>query len=197
MVNAPGEPRSLRTLLDGRATLSAVTAYLDGLTPAARLHEARELPPLGLDILWEISAAAPPLTVSHVLPPSRAAHHALRWVGRSTRPPFRQLELPCFQDEHGRVWGRVVPAYDLMATVVGPMYFAVTAHPEWPGEVCLSFDRVPDTAPPGWPEIRQHGRTSALMLQGVPDRLRGAAAGVLVGRAEATGAHSILVVVED
>lgn len=102
-----------------------------------------------------------------------------------------------FRDEQGRAWGRVVAAYALMNGLLGPLYFSVNAHPDDDDEIQLDFQRVPETAPAGWPSIQPPSRASALMLQGVPDRLRRVSRGVMVGRAEATAAHALLVVTED
>lgn len=142
----------------GATDVGEIAAYLDGLSPDHRLHETRQLGGAEQARLYDLAAAAPPITLDHFVP---AAVPALREVihdGKNTLPAFTIFQKRFCRptDGDGRVFG-----YNegMTRPLLGPGFFVAhptAGNPEWErrGAVVVDYYLVPDgEVASGWPRV--------------------------------------------
>ena len=171
--------KSLASLLRSPdASCSAPAGFLDGLDPPARVREVRALPGRDLRRLWTVCADAAPLSLDEFVPPTLAEGETLIYAGKNSLPVFSTFEKR-FTRQRGEIVG-----YNEGTTrpLVGPGYCTVSAPPDRPKEVLIDYERVPATAPAGWPEIKPNDRgLGALVFGHLHDYLRRVSTGVVIG----------------
>ncbi len=188
----------LKALLSGPSTLAAVAAHLENLPVSERVRQVQDLHSAQLEALWDVARAASPLTVGDVVPSNRAPFMPVRWLGRNSLPAVSLEERRFYRDQHGRVWGHHNQPIRALEMLVGPGYFAVTAHPENPEQVQVDYTKLPDTAPPGWPAITANDRGLSFFIFGNQhDALRRVCDGVVIGKGGKVDQLVALVRVED
>ena len=157
---------------------AALAAFLDGLDEPARVRAVRTLPGRALRRLWTVCANAAPLSLDEFVPPTLAEGETLIYAGKNSLPLFS-----IFEKRFARHRGEIV-GYNEGTTrpLVGPGYFTVSAPPDRPREVLIDYERVPATAPAGWPAVKPNDRgLSALVFGHLHDYLRRVSNGVVIG----------------
>lgn len=175
---------NLAALLAGRPTLAALEAQFDHWDAPTRVGQLAGLGQGGLAALWEITFAAAALGVGDLIPGSRPSFSAGRWVCHAGLPGWHEFENYFYQDEGGLVWGRTQLRHWLPRWAAGAIYLGALAHPENAGQVMLDYSRIPQRAPPGWPELGGGPRRiTRRVLGGLKGDLRRLSPGVIMGRA--------------
>jgi hypothetical protein len=185
---------TLRGLLRSpNVDIGAVEEHLDGLGPAERVEQVRELGKRELAALFELAPGHHPLGLSHLVPRERGPLEEVVHYGKNSLPVFSHFaKVFCRPDdpkaEQTELWGynRNVP---LLETTVGPGYFVAYPH-EVQGEILIDYLRVPPHKPMGWPTIvPNHTRLARFVYNGTQEVLRGVSEHVSIGRATKAGTN--------
>jgi len=153
---------SLRDLIrDDPPDLTAVAAYLDGLSPPERLAETRTLDRDEQRRLYHAAESAAPLTLDDFVPASAGERVAVHHHGRNTLPLPASLKL--FEKRFARPDGGGDRLFGYNQSpflgTVGPGFFVAVptaGHPEWEarGAVVVDYFQIPDgPVPQGWPAV--------------------------------------------
>lgn len=173
-----------------RAELAPIAALLDRLNHAERVAVIRSLGRREQRALFEAAAAAAPLRLVDLVPPSVAAMTPVRHWGRNTLPAFTRFEKrfcrPLDQDPT-RPTALAGFNFQPLAPLTGPGYFVARDDPAG-GEVLIDYRELPASHPPDWPEIRSNERGLARLVYGfMLDRLRRVSQQVSIGCATRRG----------
>ena len=173
---------TLSPSLSSRLRASAVSAselasHLDSLDEAGRVREIRTLTGRDLKALWKACADAGPLSLDEFMPQLPDGQTVI-YAGRNSLPLFSD-----FEKRFARQGGAVI-GYNEGPTrgLVGPGYFTVLAAENKPKELLFDYERVPATAPAGWPAVKPNDRgVSTLVFGHLHDFCRRVATGVVIG----------------
>ena len=172
---------SLRQLLHAaRVDMPQVTSFLDGLSPAARLHATLELGGREQRALWLAAQRVHEITTEHLVPSGLAAETTVRHFGRNTLPAFTRFEKRFFRTAQGDTFGA---NFQTMSPLTGPGYFRVLARPEQ-RELLLDSARagLPERGPAGWPAVVPNERGFSRFVYGfLVDHLRRVSEHVSIG----------------
>ncbi len=165
-------------LRDDSADVSAIAAYLDGLSPAERLAETRTLGRGEQRRLYRAAERSAPLTLDDFVPAATAPRVAVHHHGRNTLPLPSSLKL--FEKRFakpeaggGRLFGYNQSPF---LRTIGPGFFVAVPtardaatpgrdggyprtpgwQPEWEarGAVVVDYFQIPDgPVPDGWPAV--------------------------------------------
>lgn len=167
--------------------LSGLSAYLDKLSPAKRIREARQLSAKEQALLFDAAEGFLPLTVSHFVPESIPSMQQVIHYGRNSLPLFK-----FFQKRFCRAEGEYVtpPLWgyneQLLKPITGPGYF--TARQSGPKEVVIDYFEVPPQQPSGWPRVLPNSaKLSRFIYYQTRDYMRGVSKHVSIGRASRNG----------
>ena len=170
--------------------ISAIAAYLDGLSSEARWSELARLGRARQRALYEKAAEAAPLDLAHFVgragPREPVVHE-----GRNTLPlpgPLQRFQKRfCRADAGDRLFG-----YNEGPTrrFLGPGYFVALptrGRPQWEarGTVVVDYFQVPDSAvAAGWPAVvPNHHGLQRLVYGGTRDFMRRVSSHVSIGAA--------------
>lgn len=176
----------LRNLLDARAPSREMEAFLDGLTPEARVQEVLRVTGSGVKRLYDAVADAPPLTLEELVP--QGAKDTVIYQGRNSLPLFSR-----FQKRFSRVGGVVVGYnHQTMSVFTGPGYFIVkppSGEGEHGKEILFDYTEPPPSEPAGWPRYspNDRGLLARAVYANMHDYVRRVARGVVVGKAYQLG----------
>ena len=173
----------------GATHIDEIAAYLDGLTADHRRHEVRQLGRAVQERLYDLAAAAKPITLEHFVPADTPPLREVIHDGKNTLPVFQTFQKRfCRPAEAGeRLFG-----YNEGVTkpLLGPGFFV--AHPtagnaEWErrGAVVVDYYMVPDgEVAHGWPRVvpNTHG-LQVLVYHQTRDFMRRVSAHVSIGAA--------------
>lgn len=146
---------------DDAATIDAIAAHLDALSPEARLAETRTLDRSTQRKLYRKAEKAAPLTLDDFVPPGTGARVEVIHDGRNTLPlpgPLKLFQKRFCRPESGE--GRLF-GYN-QSPFIGPIgpgfYVAVPTkgNSAWEarGAVVVDYFQVPDgPVARGWPEV--------------------------------------------
>ncbi|MBI5478871.1 MAG: hypothetical protein HY906_08450 [Deltaproteobacteria bacterium] len=173
----------------GATYIDEIAAYLDGLSADHRRHEVRQLGRAAQERLYELAAAAPPITLEHFVPTATSPLTEVIHDGKNTLPALQTFQKRFCRPagDGGRLFG-----YNEGVTrpVLGPGFFV--AHPtagnaEWErrGAVVVDYYLVPDgEVAPGWPRVvpNTHG-LQVLVYHQTRDFMRRVSTHVSIGAA--------------
>jgi hypothetical protein len=183
---AAASSTSLHRLLEQRAGAAEISAYLDALSPSARVDEVLGIKGRGVKHLYETCASAAPLTVDDILPASATGTRI--YEGRNSLPTFSRFQKRFTRLSTGQIIGY---NHQTMAFVTGPGYFAVKpaqGSGEHATEPYFDYTEAPASEPPGWPAFKPNDAgLSRLVYANMFDYMRRVARGVLVGKAYKNG----------
>ena len=171
------------------ANLAAIASHLDGLAPDTRQTQVQALGRGSQIKLWDIAAAAKPLTLDHFVPAGTPARTEVIHHGRNTLPAFTLFQKRFARPDDGsaRLFG-----YNEGATrpLIGPGCFVTiptAGHPGWPerGGVVVDYFQVPDgPVPDGWPKVIPNSQGLQMFVYNkTRDFMRGVSTHVSIGRA--------------
>jgi hypothetical protein len=160
------------------ATLEEVAASLDAMGAGGRIAAVRELTPQEMVRLFQLAAGAAPLAVDDLVAGLAEGSSAV-FMGKNSLPAHTAMEKR-FTRHRGEVVGYNVQS---LSFATGPGYFTcVAAVGERTKEVLLDYTRVPQSAPPGWPQPRSNARgISLFVFNKLNDYLRRVARDVVIG----------------
>lgn len=187
-------PRNLSQRIRAKEPPSEIAAYLDQLSADERRDQSQSLGPRDQRLLWTLCEGAE-VTIDQMVPPERAGE-TVRHIGRNTLPVFKLFEKRFYRPsaESDELWG-----YNEGATrpLVGPGYFVchMSAQDERTdpavAELVINYERLPERAPEGWPEVRSNERgVSKLVYAFMHDYMRRVSEHVTIGRAHIKGKES-------
>lgn len=182
--------RSLHDLLRGGASSTEIAAFLDALTPDARVAEMLSVTGSSIKRLYEAVADAPTVTLEEFVP--QATKGTLIYEGRNSLPLFSRFQKR-FMRVSSSSGSPVVIGYNhqSMKFVTGPGYFVVkAANGEGPhgSELLFDYTEAPPTEPEGWPAYTPNERGLSKPVYGaMKDYVRRVARGVVVGKAYKLG----------
>ena len=182
-----------------------VAAFLDGLSPDARLAETRTLDRAQQRRLYRAAERSAPLTLADFVPPGTAPCTAVRHHGRNTLPlpgglklfekrmalPFTMGETPKPPAQPHEGGGRLFGYnHSPFLSTVGPGFFVTVltaGNPEWEarGAVVVDYFQIPDgPVPEGWPKVvpNDHG-LQVFVYNRTRDFMRKVSAHVTIGAA--------------
>jgi hypothetical protein len=179
-------------LRDDGASLSAVAAYLDGLTGGERLAETRTLSRSQQRRLYRAAEHAAPLSLADFVPAGTAARVPVVHDGRNTLPLPGFLKL--FQKRFARPEGGGERLFGYnqspFLSTIGPGFFVAVptaGRPAWEarGAVVIDYFQIPDGAvPEGWPEVVPNTRgLQVFVYHRTRDFMRRVSAHVTIGAA--------------
>jgi hypothetical protein len=173
--------RQLVHLVQREASGRDVAAYLDGLSPEARLAEVLSVTGRGVARLYEGAAGNPTPTLDELI--ARAAAGVTIYEGRNSLAAFSR-----FQKRFVRMQGLVVGYnHQTMSFVTGPGYFVVheaSGVGEHGDELDFDYTAAPPGEPAGWPPYTPNERGLSRFVYGnMHDYVRRVARGVVVGKA--------------
>jgi hypothetical protein len=152
---------SLRDLIRDDASLDAIAAHLDALSPDTRLAETRELGRGEQRTLYRKAESAAPLGLDDFVPRDRAPRAEVIHDGRNTLPLPGGLKL--FQKRFCRPDGGGARLFGYnqspFLSTIGPGFFvavptAGNAAWEARGAVVIDYFQVPDgPVAAGWPKV--------------------------------------------
>jgi hypothetical protein len=173
----------------GATHIDEIAAYLDGLSADHRRYEVRQLGKAEQERLFELAAAAPPITLEHFVPAARPPRTEVIHDGKNTLPAFQTFQKRfCRPDgDGGRLFG-----YNegITRALLGPGFFV--AHPtagnaEWErrGAVVVDYYMMPDgEVAPGWPRVVPNTEgLQVLVYHQTRDFMRRVSAHVSIGAA--------------
>ena len=164
------------------ATLGDLAGRLDGMGAGGRIVAVRELSPQEMVRMWELSAGSPPLTVEDLV---AGEGQTAVYMGKNSLPAHTTMEKRFTRHEGGVVGYNV----QTIAFATGPGYFTcVVADGAREKEVLLDYTRVPQSAPPGWPQPRSNARgISYFVFNKLNDYLRRVSRDVVIGETTKDG----------
>ncbi len=178
---------NLRALVDKGAGYATLSAYLDALTPEARLAEMLGITHGRVGKLYDCVKDAPPLVIDDFFPKDTPDDETLIFEGRNSLPMFTR-----FQKRFCRRAGVIVGYnHQAMGAFTGPGYFVLTeADDTHPGEIVMDYTKAPPFEPPGWPAYKPNeSGLSRLVYAHMKDYCRRVARGVIIGSAFKKGAE--------
>ena len=149
-------------LAESSPSLSDIAAFLDGADHDTRVAETRTLGRAQQRSLYELAAAAAPLTFDDFLPPDRAPLTPVRHHGTNTLPlpsAFRVFEKR-FCRPAGDVAGLFGYNHGATEGIIGPGYFVTiptAGNDAWEarGAIVVDYFQVPDgEVPAAWPKVK-------------------------------------------
>jgi len=175
------------------AVSTEIAGLLDSLDHASRVAAVRSLGGKEQRALWTAVEGIAPVTLTDIVPSSRATDEEVRHFGKNSLPMFTHFEKrflrPAGQDaaHPEELHGYNYQSSSIATWFSGPGYFVATED-KARGEVLIDYRRVPQSHPPSWPEIRGNERGGASMVYGfMVDTLRRVSAHVTIGRANKRG----------
>ena len=176
---------SIAKLVRGRASRGDIAAFLNGLSPSARVEQMTSLGGSAIGRLYDAVGGNEPLALTDLVPEGERGTVILE--GRNSLPTFTR-----FQKRFVRVGDTIVGYnHQTMSFVTGPGYFLVrppTKGESHPDELFFDYTSDPPTAPAGWPEFKPNDvGLSRLVYMNMKDFCRRVADGVLVGKAYKLG----------
>jgi hypothetical protein len=184
-----GNSGRLRQLLHGGASAAEIAQQLDALRGAERVAEALSLGGRWVRRLYDAAAAAQPLGVDELVPPTAPASATFIYEGRNSLPLFSRFQKRLARVEDGRVIGHNDQTWSV---VTGPGYFVLkppSGSADVPGEPYFDYGEPPGYEPTGWPRYRPNEwGPSLFVFARMKDYLRPVARGVVVGKAFRNGA---------
>jgi len=185
-----GATDELRGLLRDAVDPKRVAAYLDGLSHPDRVVAIRSLGRGEQRRLYEAVDGFEAVSLVDLVSPSRSDFQTVRHHGKNTLPIFTHFEKrfcrPPASDPTGpdALYGF---NFQTMQPLTGPGYF-VAVEDEKRREVLVDYNRVPDSHPEGWPEIRSNERGLSRFVYGfMVDTLRRVSEHVTIGSAARKG----------
>jgi hypothetical protein len=158
---------TLREMLDSeQTTMDEIAAWLDRVSPDARIEATFALGRKGQSLLYQRAAAAPPITFEHFVPRDVPDVSAVHHKGRNTLPvaerdTYFEKRFARPNDGSERLFG-----YNQAGNtkLVGPGYFVVSYtkdNPRWSERAAVVVDchKTPDgPVPPEWPKVVPNAR---------------------------------------
>ena len=170
--------------LEPHADIDAIGAWLDALSPSARLAEIRATGPRAQRRLWQL-ARGRAVDPDDIVPPGYGPLETVRHYGRNTLPAFRQFEKRFCRPPAGEppvLWG-----YNegLTRQVVGPGCFICRATPgDTRGSMVVDYYDVPPGKPADWPRVKHNKQgLQRFVYAEMHDFLRRVSHHVTIGRA--------------
>jgi hypothetical protein len=160
-------------------------AWLDGLSPEARLAEVRALSAKEQAALFEAVRGLRPLALPDFVPVDMPALREVIHEGKNSLPLFSRFQKRFCRPEGGapELWGYNEQA---MRWATGPGYFR--ARPIEDGQVLIDYFEVPPGKPAEWPKILPNSaRLSRFVYFHTRDTMRGVSKHVSIGRAARDG----------
>ena len=187
-------PLNLSQRIHAKETLSEIAAYLDQLSADERRDQSQSLGSRDQKLLWSLCEGSE-VTIDQMVPPERAGQ-TVRHIGRNTLPVFKLFEKRFYRPsaESAELWG-----YNEGSTrpLVGPGYFVCHMSDQDEStdaavaELVINYERLPEHAPEGWPEVRFNERgISKLVYAFMHDYMRRVSEHITIGRAYRKGAES-------
>jgi len=169
---------------------AAIATLLDGLEHAERVEATRSLGRKQQAKLYRAVDGFLPLHLEDLVPSGIPDFVPVRHHGKNTLPAFTNFEKR-FCRPHGGDPRKPETLYGFnfqtMSAVTGPGYF-LAVESEGRPEVQVDYNRVPDTHPEGWPEIRPNDRGLSRFVYGfMIDTLRRVSEHVTIGSAARKG----------
>jgi hypothetical protein len=163
----------------------ALAAYLDGLDPAQRVAQARDLTAAEQARLFEAVAGRRRVTLDDFVPRGAQPLQPVIHYGRNSLPVFKIFEKRFCRPNTGggELWGYNEQPYK---TFTGPGYFVAKQASE--SEVVIDYCEVPPDKPAQWPPILPNSaRLSRFIYYRTRDFMRGVSQHVTIGRATREG----------
>lgn len=187
------------------AHIDSIGAYLDGLSHQGRVAETRAISRGEQARLYELAAAAAPLTLDYFVPASVGPLVEVIHEGKNSLPLpfFREFQKRFCRPESGS--GQLFGYNEGSSRgLIGPGYYvahATAGNPEWEkrGAIVVDYFMVPEgKVVDGWPEIKRNNQgLQVLVYNQTRDFMRRVSAHVSVGAAfkveKALGAYFLLV----
>ena len=173
--------QSLRSILDGGGKYAEISAFLDGLSPSARLAEVVSITGSRVGKLYDAVSDGPKMTMEDFFPASVPDGETIIYEGRNSLPTFSR-----FQKRFSRK-GDVIVGYNhqLMSFVTGPGFFVTKMGDEThPHEIFFDYTAEPPHFPADFPAYKKNASgLSRLVYFNMKDYCRKVAKGVVVGAA--------------
>ena len=177
-------------LAETAVSADSLARFLDDLSPDPRIRVIRSLGRSEQRRLYERVDGFRLLALADLVPPDAVDFAPVRHYGKNTLPVFSQFEKrfcrPPGADHHkpNELYGY---NFQSMQPLTGPGYFIARPAPDRP-EIWVDYNRVPDTHPDGWPEIRSNERGLSRFVYGfMIDTLRRVSEHVTIGSAARKG----------
>ena len=177
-----------KAILD-KVSIEEINLALDQLPDEDRVKQSRSLGPREQKLLWELCVGRS-VSLDQLVPATRTGT-TVRHLGRNTLPAFKIFEKRFYRssaDELELIGYNEGPTRKL----VGPGYFVcrVSDQPDI-GHIIIDYERLPETAPEGWPEIKSNeAGVSRLVYAHMHDYLRRVSEHITIGRAFRKGKES-------
>ncbi len=167
-----------------------IAAFLDGLSPDARLAETRTLKKADQIALFHAVKGARTLTLDDLVPPGIPPMQEVFFAGTNSLPLFTEFSKVCCRPDDAAIRDTELWGYNrnsaLIETPVGPGYYVVVDHGN--GELLIDYTRLPPRKPEAWSPIRSNSsRISFFVYNHLQDVLRGVSKHVTVGHATRRG----------
>ncbi len=183
----------LRMLRKDKLVPTEIAGLFDCFRHAERVAAVRSLGKKEQSALWVAVEGAGKVTLTDIVPATRATDEEVRHFGKNSLPMFTHFEKrflrPSGQDA---AHPTELHGYNYQASAVGtwfsgPGYFVATEDAAR-GEVLIDYRRVPESHPPTWPKIRDNEHGGASLVYGfMVDTLRRVSSHVTIGRANKRG----------
>ncbi|MGH0030446.1 MAG: hypothetical protein ACQGVC_11695 [Myxococcota bacterium] len=169
---------------------AAVAKLLDGMSHAERVEATHSLGRGEQRRLYAAVDRFLPLCLEDLVPAGVADFTPVRHYGRNTLPAFTHFEKR-FCRPRGADPAKPDALYGFnfqtLSKVTGPGYF-VAVEAEGRPEVLVDYNRVPDTHPDGWPDIKPNDIGLSRFVYGfMIDTLRRVSEHVTIGSAARKG----------
>mgnify|MGYP001821782456 CR=1 FL=1 len=177
-------------LADRTIDPQAVSDLLDAASHAERVEAIRSLGRSEQRTLYAAVDGFRPVALADLVPKGIPDFATVRHYGRNTLPAFTHFEKR-FCRPHGADPAQPETLlgfnFQTMSPVTGPGYFLAVPSKDKP-EVLVDYHRVPETAPDGWPVIRENTRGLSRFVYGyMIDTLRRVSEHVTIGSAARKG----------
>lgn len=178
--------RSLAQLVDARAPVAEIAAFLDGVSSSERVAQVLRITGSGVKRLYDAVADGPAASLDDLVPPG--IHGTVAFEGRNSLPAFTRFQKRFTRLEDDSIIGH---NHQSISFLTGPGYFWVRP-PSGSGEHGkeLVFDYTEETPSPpeGWPVYKSNlSGFSRLVYGNMKDYVRRVARGVVVGKAYRSG----------
>jgi hypothetical protein len=177
---------SFQSMLGTAAPFAALGAYLDGLSPQARLTEALSLRREEQRKLYDLALGQRSLTLESLVPGDTAGLKQVTHEGRNSLAIFSAFAKVFYRpvEASHEFWG-FNRTGAVVTTLVGPGYFVATVKE---GEILIDYTKEPGCACPDGPVFHaNHERLSKFVYFNMVDTLRGVSQHVTIGRAARGG----------
>jgi hypothetical protein len=178
---------SLRSLLAERASRERISAFMEGLSPDARLEQAMSLRGKEVAALYVACPGGGTPSLEDIVPSSLGEDRTVIFQGRNSLPAFTS-----FQKRFARLGGELVGYnHQTMSFFTGPGIFVVKeahADADVPGELYFDYTATPSKIPTGYPAFKRNDSgLSSLVYAHMKDYMRTVCSGVMVGAAYKKG----------